>query len=361
VYHVWRIELIFHPQRVHVLYEHGRDKRPFGSASIRLLRPLSYPPLQDQLECTFGKTYDGQSVDVVILDRLWRADATFMQMEKLVGSVKKSRAKLVYALDDNFLEMPANQQNQLTEENKRIVQFLLSQADQVWVTTGPLKERFAEYSSQIVVIPNTLDERLLVPRFQSSLRSVFSQKRLVIGMMGTYTHDDDLLMILPALRGIYSRYPDQVEFQFVGAILRDETRDQLEGLPVNLLRTGGDEAEYPLFMLWFTGHVRWDIAISPLQATPFNRYKSDIKYLDYCAIGAAGVFTRSTAYIDSVQDRATGMLVDNQPDLWYQVLEELIEDTSLRETIAREGTNYLYAERILAHRYQDWISALQSV
>lgn len=353
--------MILHQQRVHVLYEHGRDKRPFGSSSIRLLRPLSYPPIQDWMECTFGTTYDGQPVDIVILDRLWRPDATFLQIEKLVGSVKKARAKLVYALDDNFLEMPENQKNQLTEENSRIVQFLLSQADQVWVTTEPLKELFSAYSSHVVVIPNTLDERLLVPRFQSSYDPVFQQRRLVIGMMGTYTHDDDLLMILPALKGINKRYPEQVEFQFIGAILRDETRDQLEGLPLKFLRTGGDEAEYPLFMLWFTGEVRWDIAISPLQATPFNRYKSDIKYLDYCAIGTAGVYTRITAYLDSVQDRVTGMLVDNQPDMWYQVLEELIENKSLRRSIAREGTNYLYAERILAHRYQAWIWALQSV
>jgi hypothetical protein len=180
-------------------------------------------------------------------------------------------------------------------------------------------------------------------------------------MMGTYTHDDDLLMILPALNDVYERNPDRVEFQFVGAILREETRDQLDGLPVKFLRTGVEEVEYPLFMLWFTGQIHWDIAISPLQITPFNRYKSDIKFLDYCAIGAAGVFTRIAAYQDSVQHKVTGMLVDNQPGVWYQAFEELIENELLRRSIARESTDYLYAERILAHHYQNWVRALQSV
>jgi glycosyltransferase involved in cell wall biosynthesis len=229
------------------------------------------------------------------------------------------------------------------------------------VTTTPLKERFSEYSPHIVVIPNTLDERLLVPRFQLSNFPVFPQKRIVIGMMGTYTHDDDLLMILPALKEIYERNPDRVEFQFIGAILREETRDQVDGLPVKFIRPSGDEAEYPLFMLWFTGQIHWDIAISPLQVTPFNRYKSDIKFLDYCAIGAAGVFSRIAAFQDSVQHGATGMLVDNQPENWVQAFEELIGNGLLRSSIARMATNYLYSERILAHHYRDWIEALQSV
>jgi hypothetical protein len=38
--------------------------------------------------------------------------------------------------------------------------------------------------------------------------------------MGTYTHDDDSLMMLPALKEVYEHNPDRVEFQFIGAILR---------------------------------------------------------------------------------------------------------------------------------------------
>ena len=349
-----------HRIRVHVIYEHGYDKRPFGSASIRLLCPLSYPPIKNRFEITSGVDYYGQSVDVVILDRLWRPDVSLPLVEELVKSVKQAGAKLIYTLDDNFLEMPADQQNLLTEEHGLIVQSLLTQADQVWVTTAPLKERFSEYSSNIAVIPNNLDERLLVPRFQRLDRPIF-QRRFVIGMMGTYTHDDDLLMILPALQEIYERNPDRVEFQFIGAILREETRDQLSGLPVRFMRPKTVEGEYPLFMLWFTGQINWDIAISPLRATPFNLFKSDIKFLDYCSIGSAGVFTQMPVYQNSVCDRVTGMMVDNQPESWCKAFEELLGDDGLRAAIGREATHYLYSKRILAYHYQDWIDALESI
>jgi glycosyltransferase involved in cell wall biosynthesis len=229
------------------------------------------------------------------------------------------------------------------------------------VTTLPLKERFSTHASNIIVIPNNLDERLLIPRFQRPEHSIFPKKRFIIGMMGTYTHDDDLLMVLPAMKEIHEKYPGKVEFQFIGSILREETREQLSELTVHFMRPKAEEGDYPYFLLWFTSQVRWDIALSPLQSTPFNQYKSDIKFLDYCSIGAVGVFSRIPVYEGSVQDRVTGRLVDNESGSWYQAFEECLEDEGLRLSISKGATQYLYSERILAHNYQNWIEALQSV
>ena len=58
-------------RRIHVVYEWGDDLRPHGSAYIRLLRPLSHPAVRDSLDVSFGRYYDGQPVDAVIVDRLW--------------------------------------------------------------------------------------------------------------------------------------------------------------------------------------------------------------------------------------------------------------------------------------------------
>jgi hypothetical protein len=129
------------PRRnVHVIYEHGHDNRPFGSASIRLLRPLSYPPIKEKFEVSFATTYEGKPTDIVILDRFWRPDVTLPLVEKLVKSIHRSGAKLIYTLDDNLLELPIQQQDLLTEERSQIVRFLLSHANQVWVTTLALKD-----------------------------------------------------------------------------------------------------------------------------------------------------------------------------------------------------------------------------
>ena len=349
-------------RRIHILYEHGTDLRPFGSAYIRLLRPLTHPALRESLEVTSGLRYDGQDVDAVIVDRLWRPDISPTLAESLVEKVRRAGVRLIYALDDNFLDFPAEgKDRQLTEECLWVVQFFLRQADGVMVPTRALRERFLGFNPNIVVIPHALDERLLIRRAPPKGHSLFSPRRKVIGYMGTLTHDDDLMMALPALRTVWQHHREGIEFQIVGAIGRAETLQALEGLPVRRVEPKPEETEYPLFMLWFSSRIRWDIAISPLKDTPFNRCKSDIKFLDYSAIGAAGIYSRVPAYESSVRHLQTGWLAENDVDMWVEALEALLSDDRLRMQLAQNATRYLYAERILARCAPNWLKALENL
>jgi glycosyltransferase involved in cell wall biosynthesis len=114
-------------------------------------------------------------------------------------------------------------------------------------------------------------------------------------------------------------------------------------------------------MLWFTGHVHWDIAISPLQNTPFNNCKSDIKFLDYASIGTAGIYSQSPVYSSVVRSQHNGWLAENSSEAWEEALETLIQDTALRLKIAQNATRYLYRERTLAQRAIDWVNTIKSL
>jgi len=354
--------------RVHVLYEYGTDLRPHGSAYVRLLRPLMYPDLRENLEVTAGLRYEGQDVDVVIVDRLWRPDISRALAESLVEGIHRAGAKLVYALDDNLPDLPARRLPLVsraeawpTDEHRWIVRFLLGQADSVWVTTPTLQERLAEFSQKIVVVPNALDERLLVSRNLPPLGSPFGQRRKVVGYMGTMTHDDDLMMVLPALRVVWERHRGEIEFQLVGVIGQEDTSQALKGLSVHVIGPNPDEMEYPLFMLWFSSRCCWDIAISPLKDTPFNRCKSDIKFLDYGAIGAAGIYSQVPAYASSVRHLETGWLAENSDDAWVEAMEELLSNDRLRMQLAQNASRYLYSERTLARCACNWLQALENL
>jgi processive 1,2-diacylglycerol beta-glucosyltransferase len=236
---------------------------------------------------------------------------------------------------------------------------MLRQADCVLVSTNALRERLLEYNPNILILPNQLDERLLVIQHPSEIRPLAIQDRLVIGYMGTFTHDEDFLMILPALKSISQHHPGQIEVQVIGVVSSEETKKVLQELPVRYVYPRPEEHEYPLFMLWFTGHVRWDIAISPLRETPFNRCKSEIKYLDYAAIGAAGIFSLSPAYTSTIHQKENGWMVGNTPEAWEDALETLIQNSSLRLKIARNATRHLYSERILAQRAPDFVDIVE--
>jgi glycosyltransferase involved in cell wall biosynthesis len=347
--------------KVHILFEHGPDFRPFGSASIRLLRPLMHPALQDRLEVTCGSHYLGEPKDIVIVDRLWRNDVTLEMVNKLVLDIRKADAKLVYALDDSFFDIPTEHNVQFPTEKIKASEFLLCQADCIWVTTQALKERFSEYNQNIIVLPHALDERLLVPRPPERVRSPWRKKRKIIGYMGTFTHDQDLMMVMPALKAVWQNHADEVEFQFIGCVANEATKQELAGLPVRYIYTEPGEEEYPLFMLWFTGQIDWDIAIAPLRDITFNRSKSEIKWLDYSAIGVPGIYSDIPAYHSSIRHLETGLLVENRGEAWIQALEGLLNDDSTRLRIAQNAYNELYSHRILARCNQRWFEAIEQV
>jgi glycosyltransferase involved in cell wall biosynthesis len=111
-------------------------------------------------------------------------------------------------------------------------------------------------------------------------------------------------------------------------------------------------------MAWFSGRIQWDIAIAPLRDTPFNRCKSDVKFLDYCAIGAAGIYSGVPAYQASVRHLETGWLAENNEAAWVEALEKLLADEPLRQGIAGRASQYLFAERIVARCSHHWLEAL---
>jgi glycosyltransferase involved in cell wall biosynthesis len=165
-------------------------------------------------------------------------------------------------------------------------------------------------------------------------------------------------MVLPALEEVYKRYSRRIEFQIVGVIRDEETRDHLKEIPVRFISPNPYENEYPLFMLWFTGRVNWDITISPLRDTLFNRSKSDLKFLDSSAIGAACVCSRVPPYESSVKHKETGWLAEDQTQDWIEALDSLIADHNLRLRMARNASRYLYNERTLARTANKWVEVL---
>jgi processive 1,2-diacylglycerol beta-glucosyltransferase len=356
------------PRRLHVLYEYGPDLYPHGSAFIRLLRPFTHPSLDEQCRVSFGRDYEGQPVDAVIVDRLWRPDISPTLARKLVDDVRRAGARLIYALDDNLLDLPRERfpfaslpEARPVVELLWVVRYLLHQADGVLVTTNTLKERFLPLNRNVAVLPHALDERLLVRRGIRRDGSPFGPRKQVIGYMGTFTHDDDLTMILPALQAVCRRHEGNVELQIVGVIGQHETLEALSELPVRIASPNRSEAAYPLFMLWFTTRILWDIAISPLKKTQFNQCKSDIKFLDYSAIGAAGVCSRVPAYMSSVRHADNGLLVDNDSAAWEEALEVLLSDSDLRTHVAGNAARYLYEGRTLKHCAHHWLSAVDSL
>ena len=340
---------------VQLLYEYGIDGKPHGSGVIRLLRPFSYPTIVDRVDSRMAWSYNRYlSAKIAIVDRFWHPhDVTFEQVESMVKEVRESGCQLIYAIDDNLLDLP-RERFSFQDFHFQIVDFLLKNANGILVTTPFLAERFSIYHKPTYILKNALDDRLLLPRRKPGI----SQNSIIkIGYMGTVTHKGDLEMILPALKSVAKRHPN-VRYEFIGGVAKTGTL--LSDLPISWISPDPDQDAYSLFMLWFTGRVHWDIAIAPLEDTDFNRAKSDIKLLDYAAVGAAGIFSNVRAYQNTVIHGKTGWLAESSNESWEEALETLISDHEMRQAIADEAHQYLRQQRILKVCAPQWLDALNS-
>ena len=357
--------------RIHILHEHGPDLKPFGSAYIRLLLPLTHPKLINYFETSAGIEFEDRKVDAVIVDRLWRPDIELGLAESLLKKVHQKNAKLIYAIDDNFFDLTSEKKDWTPDKAKlEVVEFFLKESDGVLVTTEKLKKLFLIYNKKIEIIPNALDDRLLTGTIhlrhcimkkllKSPLRKERSKGNTIIGYMGTFTHDDDLLMILPALQRIADSFFGEIEYQLVGGVAHASTLHHLKGIPLKIIEPGLRYTEYPSFRRWFSKSCYWDIALAPLRETSFNQYKSDIKFLDYASIWAPGIYSDLDPYQRSVQHRLTGWIVKNDSRQWEEALKELIRNKKLRSDIAHKAYRYLHRERTISRSYKDWIEGIK--
>jgi glycosyltransferase involved in cell wall biosynthesis len=345
--------------KVRVLFEHSGDSRPHGCSHIRLLRPLGHPVNAGQLDWSAGAALDGNA-EVVVVERMWQpATVTLAAAEELMARVRARGARLVYTLDDNLLDLEpwSAIYPSVTATQKMVVRLLAREADGVVVSTEPLRERLLRLNDRVTVIPNAVDEQLFR---LAEPRPTRHDDRVVIGIMGTFSHEGDVMMILQALREVLRRHRGRVSLQVVGAIGDRTLLRALEGLSVEVL-DDGRPYEYDAFVGWMLDRLRWDIALAPLEQTVFTRCKSDLKFLDYGALGVAGIYSRVTPYVESVRHGETGWLADNQPEAWREALETLIADRDLRRGIAQRAREHVAAHRTLAQTAAEWPRAIRGV
>jgi hypothetical protein len=157
--------------------------------------------------------------------------------------------------------------------------------------------------------------------------------------MGTATHDADFEMIVPALDRLWAKHRRRFKLTLVGAVRTPPERPWLEVVPAP-----GPVGIYPRFVRWFLRQGRFDVGLSPLVDSPFNRCKSDIKCLDYWAAGALPVVSDIEPY-RTAAIAEWGMLVPNTVADWERSLAEVVRNGAEYRAKAARGTEYVWRER----------------
>jgi processive 1,2-diacylglycerol beta-glucosyltransferase len=344
--------------RIHLLCERFAGECR-SSSYVRLLLPLGHPVNAAHFRLTHGRTY--QHADVMIVERTWEQDPA--AAEELLRRARRDRVCVIYSIDDDLLALGKEgplKRSFMTRERIRVIELLARECDGIIVSTDRLKRKMLFHNNTVLTIPNALDERLFASDAAEQGARAPSQRRLVIGYMGTATHDSDLSMVAPALRRMLDDHRGNLELQLIGAISDVSTLAMFEGLPVRVMRSD-DAMPYPEFMRWMAANVRWDFAISPLEDHEFNRCKSDVKFLDYGALGFPGIFSRTPAYEESVSHLETGYLADNTTRAWEDAIAFLASSAQTRKDLAIGARHHVLTRRTLRQNASEWRRAILAI
>lgn len=321
----------------------GGSVMPQSSAFIRIIAPLTHPNLKQR---TAIQVYPENTVsinpetDVCMVQRT-AFDSRFYA-RKLTKNIRKLNIPLVVDTDDAFTVLEPGH-NQYKEQRKRVkaLDHVIEQADELWLSTHKLAD-LCEHPVK-VVMENILDERLWRTDSNKTEMLIKADAPLRMLYTGTATHGSDLEMIMTFLDNLDEKKLGSFELTIIGV-----TDDLIDRPWIKRVRQPKFGAMYPNFVPWLLRQGQFDIGLSPLVDSEFNRSKSDIKCLDYLAAGMVPVVSDILPY-QTPELRDFIIKATNNEDAWTDTLTEMIDDTAAfrkrKNQIITDAQDYIWSHR----------------
>ncbi len=329
------------PASIRIL-AYSRDVRTSSCAQIRLVRPMQH--VQPQCELVWAS--DAGRNGLGVLDESLLRDAELIVLQRsfpgkdtapLLEAIFASGKPVIYETDDLLIDLPEDNPHYAEfAPNKPFIEDAMRRAHAVVVSTPGLAQRLASYNANLRILPNLLDYNLFYRPLPDNGRKVN------IAVAGTSARPGDFKLIDAALRAICAEYGSRIRIKFIGAMpeswVGHANADAVPFTP----DYGGYAARMKSLEL--------DIGLAPLEDNAFNACKSAIKWLEFSALGMAGVYSHVPAYRDVIEQGKTGLLVDNQPEKWITALKLLIENLDFRREIALSAQLKVFQEHSLQRR-----------
>jgi len=260
---------------------------------------------------------------------------------------------IIYDLDDNVLDAPAGSPTNQTFRNARrrdMLEWLLRSATLVRVHSPVLKDALHSYNSNIHVVWAAVNWLLLPPHLPA-----LSFDPLHIVYAAQKESGETLYHVMERdLQELLNTYGARLHLHFLGY-----SPPKLCDHPC--VTCHPFESDYASFFSQFT-RFGYAIGLAPMKDDLFHNSKTNIKFRDYAAAGAVGIYASTPLYKDNgVIDGQTGLLVSGEPGTWLPALTRLIENPALIEAIRQQAYQSVKARYNFEIVTQMWLENLQSL
>jgi hypothetical protein len=245
----------------------------------------------------------------------------------------------ILTLDDRLGELPREHPLHAHHrlQGKAQLRRSLAQCDRLIVSTEPLADYCRDMIGDIRVVPNRLERE----QWCTLQPAVNEGPRPRVGWVGAMQHQGDLRLIEPVVQALAG----EVDWIFMGMcpdFLQPYAKEVHPFVSIT---------EYPRKM----AGLALDLALAPLEIHPFNEAKSNLRLLEYGALGWPVICT-------DVHPYRTGnppvTRLPNRPEAWIAAIRLRIGE---RDALKREGRllrHWVHDTYILEDHLEDWLDAL---
>jgi len=214
--------------------------------------------------------------------------------------------------------------------------YLANLMDGMIVSTPYLAEVYGEFNDNVYVCRNSIDPfdwNDILPQKHDDLRIVYA---------GSNVHVFDYPLVNKALKWAH-RQPG-VESWIWGFDPPPSYRGNVEGWVDGL-----DEYRKNL--------ARFDIGLCPLQDTPWNRSKSDIKAIEYAMAGVLPIVARTEAYAPWWRDLGWEYVAQTENE-WQEIIRHLVKNYDEVVSAAAAAKKYVITQRTIYDEIGAWREAI---
>lgn len=283
--------------------------------------------------------------------------------------------RVVYEFDDDYRAVPPS--NPVTAmpgfaDSIALMNRIMSIADVVVTSTPVLAEAYRDLNDRIFVCRNSIDPLEAANFF--GLGEPPDDGTLRVGWGGGESHAADIALAVAPLTHVLERLSN-VRLVLVGADFRRlfpaHVREHIiyagHTWYVNEDGTGREFCApgelWPVVRYWhLLAAQRLHVGIAPLTDDPFNRGKSDLKLLEYGALGIPAIASDAGPYGEYVRERGGAgavRLAETAGD-WVQALTELLTVPAERERLRRANRANVLSRHLVYHQVDAWEQALRA-
>jgi len=250
---------------------------------------------------------------------------------------RHGKSLLVFGQDDLMHALPPKNPFAKTvfKDIKKRLRTCLSLCDRLVVTTDALANGYRGMIDDIRVVPNYLPRALW-----GDVRTNFGQgQRPRVGWAGALQHEGDLEIIFDVIRAL----ADEVEWVFMG-MCPEPVR-----MYMKTIHPAVAFADYPTAL----AALNLDLALAPLEHNRFNEAKSNLRILEYGALGLPVIATDIEPY------RGTPVqCVANKTNAWINAIRERINDPAAAQAEGARLREWVMSGWLLEDHLDVWSAAL---